>query len=68
MTGQKIDHVEKRGFEVTDGCEYKCYSLSPPASSPSHNGERQAGAEADVSPGKENEFWITNGDRFPGLL
>ena len=40
----------------------------PPTSFLSHDGERQAQAEADVSPGKESEFRITNGDRFPGLL
>lgn len=69
MTGQKIDHGEKRReLEVVDRCEYKRYSLSTPAYSLSHDGERQAPAEADVSLGKENEFWITNGDRFPGLL
>lgn len=69
MTGQKIDHGEqRRELEVVDRCEYKRYSLSTPAYSLSHDGERQAPAEADVSLGKENEFWITNGDRFPGLL
>lgn len=44
------------------------HSLLPSASSLSNDGERRAGAEADVSPGKENDFWITDGDRFPGLL
>lgn len=40
----------------------------PPTGSLSHDGERRAPAEADVSPGKESEFRIASGDRFPGLL
>ena len=69
MTSQKTDHGEKqRELEVVDQCEYKCYSLLPPTCSLSHDGERQAWPEANVPPGKENEFWITSGDRFPELL
>lgn len=69
MTGQKIDEgAKQRELEVADQCEYKRYLLLPPTCSLSHDGERQAWAEADVPPGKENEFWITRRDHFPELL